>query len=86
MFGICTWEIKKDTMGGRGALPGWLTRSSDRLSISAQVMISQFMRPSPTSGSALTDWSLLGILSPPPLLCSSPAYTHAHSLSLKINK
>ena len=31
--------------------------------ISAQVTISQFMGSSPTSGSALTVWSLLGILS-----------------------
>ena len=44
--------------------PGWFRRLSVRLLISAQVMISQFMRSSPASGSALTVWSLLGILSP----------------------
>ena len=46
-------------------------------------MISWFMRLSPTSGSALTVWSLLGILSLPlsplPHLCSL-------SLSKEINK
>ena len=50
------------------------------LLISAQVMISRFVRLSPTSGSALTVWSLLGILSLP-LSLPSPV----HYLS-KINK
>ena len=43
----------------------WVTKSvSLCLLISAQVVISQFMRLSPTLGSALTACSLLGILSP----------------------
>ena len=47
----------------------------------------QFMRLSPTSGSALTEWSLLGI--PSLSLCPSPvcmcACVHAHSLSLSLS-
>ena len=39
---------------------------SVRLLISAQVMISRFMRLSPKSASALTAWILLGILFPSP--------------------
>ena len=44
-------------------VPGRLSRLSVRLLISAQVSISQFVGSSPASGSALTVWSLLGILS-----------------------
>ncbi|XP_019314834.1 BLOC-1-related complex subunit 7 isoform X1 [Panthera pardus] len=49
----------------------------------AQVMISQLMRSSPSSGSALRACSLLGILP----LCRSHTciFTHSLSLSLKIN-
>ena len=47
---------------------------------SAQVMISQFMSLSPTSGSVLTAQSLLGMLS------LSPSLPFPHFLSLKINK
>ena len=65
--------------GGRGA-PGCLSSSGVRLSISAQVMISQFVDSSPTSGSALTAWTLLVILSLS--LCPFPNL----SLSLKIKK
>ena len=43
--------------------PGWLSKLNVELLISAQVMISQFMSLSPTSGSVLTVWGLLGILS-----------------------
>ena len=43
--------------------PGWLSQLRVQLVISAQVMISRFMGSSPTLGSALTVWSLLGILS-----------------------
>ena len=61
---------------------------------SGQVMTSQFVSLSPTLGSLLTVWSLLGILSPsPPLslsLCSSPAHapvpTHTLSLKNKLQK
>ena len=59
---------------------GWLTLLSIRLLISAQVMILRFMGLSPASGSVLTVWSLLGILSPP--LSAPPLLV----LSLKINK
>ena len=57
-----------------------------QLLISAQVMISRFVRLSPESGSVLTVWSLFGILSPSP--CPSPnhAFGLSLSLSLKINK
>ena len=45
--------------------PGWLRRLSVRLSISARVVSSRFVRSSPELGSALAAWSLLGILSLP---------------------
>ena len=54
--------------------------------VSAQVMISQFVSSSPTSGSALTAWNLLGILSLPLSLSAPPLLTHTHSLSLSQNK
>ena len=40
---------------------------------STQIMISQFMRSSPTSGSMLTVWSLPGILPLSPFLSVSPS-------------
>ena len=43
-------------------VPGWLSWLSVWPLISAQVMISGFMSLSPTSGSALTVWSLFRIL------------------------
>ena len=52
--------------------PGWLSRLSVRLLISAQAVISWFVSLSPTSGSVLTVWGLLGILCLPlplPLPC-----------------
>ena len=57
----------------RGA---WVTQLVKfQLLIWAQVMISQFVRLSPVSGSVLMAWSLLGIVSPslfaPPLLMFS---------------
>ena len=62
--------------------PGWLSQLSVRLLISVQVTISQFVGSSPTSGSVLTVWGLLGILS----LClyPSPAHALSPSLSLKL--
>ena len=60
--------------------PQWLSWLSVQLLISTQVVISQFLSLSSTSGSALTAWSLLGIL---PLL-SLPlpcACAHVHVLS-----
>ena len=59
----------------RGA---WVAQSVKRLT-SAQVMISWFRELSPTLVSALTVWSLLGILS------LYPFATHAVSVSLKIH-
>ena len=44
-------------------VPGWLSQLDVRLLVSAQVMISQFVGLSPASGSVLTAWDLLGILS-----------------------
>ena len=43
-------------------VPGWLSRLNIRLLILAQVIISQFMKSSPASGSVLTVQSLIGIL------------------------
>lgn len=45
--------------------PGWLRWLSLRLFISAQIIISWFVRQSPAQGSALTPQSLLGILTHP---------------------
>ena len=42
--------------------PGWLSRLSVRLSLSAQAMISGFCEFEPALGSALAAQSLLGIL------------------------
>ena len=64
----------------------WLSQLSIRLLISAQVMISCFMSSSPTSGSALTAWSLLGILCLPLSVSASPPVMCVYSFSLKINK
>ena len=72
--------LKPTTSGA----PGWLSRVSVRLLILAQVMISQFMSSSPTSGSALTVQTLLWILSLSPSLSVPPPLTCV--LSLKINK
>ena len=60
----------------------WVDHSAKR-PISAQVMISQFVGSSPTSGSVLTAWSLLGIL--PPSLCCSPVPCSQHSFSRNKN-
>ena len=60
---------KKDHLGA----PGWLSPFSIRLLVSAQVTISPFMGLSPASGSVLTAWSLLGVLSLSLSLCTSPA-------------
>ena len=64
-----------------GGAPGWLSRLSDRLR--AQVMISQSMSLSPTSGWVLTAQSLGACFGfcVSSSLCPSPA--HAVSLSQK---
>ena len=62
--------------------PGWLSWLSIRLLLSAQGMISWFMRSSPTSGSMLAAWSLLGTLS----LSPSPSHPLSHCLCLSENK
>ena len=53
---------------------------------SAQVMISWFMGSSPESGSVLTVWNLLGILSLSLSLCPSSTYAYTLSLSLLHSK
>ena len=73
---------KESTSKKLGGAPGWLIWLRDRLLVSTQVMISQFVCSSPTSGLALTAQSLLGILSLP-LSLSAPFLL---SLSVKINK
>ena len=81
--GICHLTFPRVSDPGA---PGWLSRLSCRLLISAQVMLSPFVSMSPTHshthiptwGSVLTEWSLLGIFS---------AHACSHSLfSLKINR
>ena len=62
--------------------PGWLSKLNVELLISAQVMISQFMSLSPTSGSVLTVWSLLGILFLSLSLSPPPSVSLSVSLSL----
>ena len=66
---------------------GWLSRLSIRLLMSAQVMISWFVGSSPAWGTALTAWSLLGILSLPLSLSLSapPLLKLSLSFSLKMN-
>ena len=65
--------------------PEWLSQLSIRLSISAQVMISWFVRSSPVLGSALGStlgmepaWDSLSLLLPLPLPCIS-----SHALPFK---
>ena len=55
--------------------PGWFSLLTVRALVSAQVMISQFVRSSPVLGSALTMQSLLRIVSPSLSLCPSPTHT-----------
>ena len=62
-------------------VPGWLSWLSLRLLISAQFMFTWFVGSSLESGSALTAWSPVGILSlplsaPPPLMLSVPLKIH----------
>ena len=70
--------------------PGWLSQLSIWLLISVQVMISQFMRSSPESGSTLTELSLLEILSLSLSLslslCPSPASLSQNKETLKKRK
>ena len=66
---LLTWQkLKKNYCWG-----AWVAQLVNHPT-SAQVMISQFMNSSPTSGSALTVRSLLGF-SVSLSLCSSPAHT-----------
>ena len=71
-------SFKKQHLGA----PGWLSQLSIQLLTSVQVVISWFVSLSPTSGSALTAQSLLGILS---LSLSAPPLL-ARSLSLSLSK
>ena len=59
--------------------PGWLSRLSAQLLVSAQVMISRFMRSSPTSVSTESAWDSLSLSVPPRLVLS-------HCLSKWIKK
>ena len=68
----------------RGA-PGWPSQLSVQLSISAQVTISYFLGWVPKMGSALTAWSLLGILSLSHSLSLPSLRAHALSLSLSLS-
>ena len=74
-------QVKRKERG----TPGWLSQLSIGLLVSAQVMISQFMSSSPTSGSTLIVQSLLGILTLSFSLCPSPALV-VLSLSLSLSK
>ena len=65
--------------------PGWLSWLSVQILVSARIMISWLMSLSPASGSALTVWSLLGILSLFLSLLSLPC-SRAVSLCLKKKK
>ena len=56
-------------------VPGWLSRLKHPTLVSAQGMTSRFVGLSPTLGSTLAMWSLLGILSLSLSLCPSPACT-----------
>ena len=58
-------------------VPKWLRHLSVWLLISAQVMISQFMGPSPTSGELCSDSLEPTSASVSFLLCPSPACAHA---------
>ena len=80
---VCLYGLAPACDGELENYPVWGTRVAQLvkrgLLISARVMISQFVRVSPVSGSALRMRSLLGILSLPlslPLPC-----VHARSLS-----
>ena len=68
--------------GNQAQAPGLLSQLSVQLLILTQVMISQFVSSSPTTGTVLTAQSLFRILSVP---LSDPLPLDL-SLSLKINK
>ena len=66
---------------------GWRGRMSRQLLILAQVMVPRSVSSSPTSGSALTAWSLLGFsLSLSLSLSLTLSAPHSLCPSLKINK
>ena len=68
--------LSKDEWNG---VPGWLHQLGVQLLVSAQVMVLRFVSSSPTWGSVLTVWSLLGIL-------SLPVSLPLPALCLKINR
>ena len=74
-------ELRGQQKAGKEEVPGWLSQLSVGLLVSARVMVSWFVSSSPTLGSMLTVWSLLGTLSFPLSLCSSPSV----GLPIKIN-
>ena len=67
----CVYISAKETAAKEA--PRGLSWLSVQLFVLAQVMISRFMGPSPALGTALTVWSLLGILSLSLSFCPSPA-------------
>ena len=76
-------ECHYKTLRLRGA---WVAQSVERPTL-AQVMISQLVSSSPTSGSVLTAGSLEPSSdSVSPSLSAPPLFTHSFSLSLKISK
>ena len=79
----CDRDEKKKKKSWHGGALGWLSWLSGQFLVLAQVMISLLVNWRPSSGSMLTVWSLLGILSPSSF-CPSPA--HALSLALKRKK
>ena len=73
--------------GEKQGTPGWLSQLSVRLLVSAQVMSSQLRSSSSESGSVLTVWSLLGMLSLSlSLSLSLTLPTWTVFISLEINK
>ena len=67
----------RNVHGARGA---WVAQLAEGHPALAQVVIAQFMRSSPASGSLLSAWSLLRILCPPFVV--PPRLVRARSLSL----
>ena len=67
-----TCEIKCSPKGMDVGAPGWLSRLSVRLLISAQGVMSWFVGPGPALSCVRTAGSLLGILSLSPSLSAPP--------------
>ena len=81
---MCALFVLNLSHGGAG----WLSQIRVQLLISVQVMISQFAVSRPAWGSALTAWSLLGILPLPsaPLPLALPLSLEINKLKIKNNR